>query len=103
MRDHGYDLSYNVKTNWATLGPKLKGKIHIYVGDMDNFYLNLAVYKFEEMTKELKNPECECEFAYGRPMKGHGWQSVTTANLVKRMAEHVEKHAGGEDVKQWHY
>ncbi|HEX2664039.1 MAG TPA: alpha/beta hydrolase-fold protein [Candidatus Acidoferrum sp.] len=103
MRDHGYDLSYNVKTNWATLGPKLKGKIHIYVGDMDNFYLNLAVYKFEEMTKDLQNPKCECEFAYGRPMKGHGWQPMTTANLVRRMAEHVEKNAGGEDVKQWHY
>jgi len=28
---------------------------------------------------------------------------VTTANLVRRMAEHVEKNAGGEDVKQWHY
>ncbi|PYT78278.1 MAG: hypothetical protein DMG40_20645 [Acidobacteria bacterium] len=103
MHDHGYDLSYNVKTNWATLGPKLKGKIHIYVGDMDNFYLNLAVYKFEEMTKDLHNPECECEFAYGRPMKGHGWQPVTTANLVRRMAEHVEKTSGGEDVKPWHY
>lgn len=103
MRDHGYDLSYNVKSNWATLGPKLKDKIHIYVGDMDNFYLNLAVYKFEEMSKDLHNPECECEFAYGRPMKGHGWQPVTTANLVRRMAEHVEKYAGTEDVKQWHY
>jgi hypothetical protein len=103
MRDHGYDLSYNVKTNWATLGPKLKGKIHIYVGDMDNFYLNLGVYKFEEMTKELQDPECECEFGYGRPMKGHGWQPMTTANLVKRMAEHVEKNAGGDDVKQWRY
>jgi Putative esterase len=103
MRDHGYDLSYNVKTNWATLGPMLQGKIHIYVGDMDNFYLNLAVYKFEEMAKDLHNPECQCEFAYGRPMKGHGWQPVTTANLVRRMAEHVEKNAGGEDVKQWHY
>src|SRR2546430_13676023 len=54
---------------------------------MDNFYLNLAVYKFEEMAKDLHNPECQCEFAYGRPMKGHGWQPVTTANLVRRMAE----------------
>ncbi len=26
MRDHGYDLSYNLRTNWATLGPKLRGK-----------------------------------------------------------------------------
>jgi hypothetical protein len=103
MRDHGYDLSYNIRTNWATLGPKLRGKIHVYVGDMDNFYLNLAVYKLEEEMKALKNPECECDFQYGRPMKGHGWQPTTTANLVKRMAEHVEKDAGGEDTKRWHY
>jgi Putative esterase len=103
MRDHGYDLSYNIRTNWATLGPKLKGKIHVYVGDMDNFYLNLAVYKLEEEMKKLTNPACECDFQYGRPMKGHGWQPTTTANLVKWMAEHVEKNAGGEDTKQWHY
>jgi hypothetical protein len=103
MRDHGYDLSYNIRTNWATLGPKLKGKIHVYVGDMDNFFLNLAVYKLEEEMKKLTNPVCECDFQYGRPMKGHGWQPTTTANLVKWMAEHVEKNAGGEDTKQWHY
>ncbi|HMD39329.1 MAG TPA: alpha/beta hydrolase-fold protein [Candidatus Acidoferrum sp.] len=103
MRDHGYDLSYNIRTNWATLGPKLRGKIHVYVGDMDNFYLNLAVYKLEEEMKKLTNPVCECDFQYGRPMKGHGWQPTTTANLVKWMAEHVEKNAGGEDTKQWKY
>ena len=103
MRDHGYDLSYNIRTNWATLGPKLRGKIHVYVGDMDNFYLNLAVYKLEEEMKKLTNPACECDFQYGRPMKGHGWQPTTTANLVKWMAEHVEKNAAGEDAKQWHY
>ena len=103
MRDHGYDLSYNIRTNWATLGPKLREKIHVYVGDMDNFYLNLAVYKLEEEMKKLTNPACDCDFQYGRPMKGHGWQPTTTANLVKWMAAHVEKSAGGEDTKQWHY
>jgi len=103
MRDHGYDLSYNIRTNWATLGPKLRGKVHVYVGDMDNFFLNLAVYKLEDEMKKLTNPACDCEFQYGRPMKGHGWQPVKTAELVKWMAEHVEKNAGGEDTKQWHY
>jgi Putative esterase len=103
MRDHGYDLSYNIRTNWATLGPKLRGKIHVYVGDMDNFYLNLAVYKLDEAMKALKDPPCDCDFQYGRPMKGHGWQPTSTANLVRWMAEHVEKNAGGEDVKQWNY
>ncbi len=103
MRDHGYDLSYNIRTNWATLGPKLRGKVHVYVGDMDDFYLNLAVYKLEEEMKKLTNPPCGCDFQYGRPMKGHGWQPTTTANLVKWMAEHVERNAAEEDVRPWHY
>ena len=42
-----YDLSYILKRDWAKLGPKLEGKIHIYVGDMDNYYLNNAVYLIE--------------------------------------------------------
>ena len=54
MRDHGYDMSYNIRTNWATLGPKLRGKIHVYVGDMDNYYLNLAVYKLEEHARSSR-------------------------------------------------
>jgi hypothetical protein len=104
MRDHGYDLSYNIRTNWATLGQKLRGKIHVYVGDMDNFYLNLAVYKLEEEMKALKDPPCDCDFQYGRPMKGHGWQPTTTANLVRWMAEHIVKNApSGENTASWHY
>ena len=30
-----YDLRYILERDWKTLGPKLRGKIHIYVGDMD--------------------------------------------------------------------
>jgi hypothetical protein len=104
MRDHGYDISYNLKTNWETLGPKLRGKIHVYVGDMDNYYLNLAVYMLEDTLTSEKNPPCECDFKYGRPMKGHGWQPTSSANLVRAMAEHVAKNApAGEKVAAWHY
>jgi hypothetical protein len=53
--------------------------------------------------KKLTNPACDCDFQYGRPMKGHGWQPTTSANMVRWMAEHVEKNAGAEDTKQWHY
>ena len=42
-REH-YDLRYILERDWKTLGPKLKGKIHIYTGDMDNWYLHNAVY-----------------------------------------------------------
>lgn len=103
-RDHGFDLAYNVKSNWPTLGPKLQGKIHIYVGDDDSYYLNLAVYSFEAMTKTLQNPPCDCEFQYGRPMKAHGWQPTSNANLVRWMADAVVKNApAGEDTAPWHY
>jgi hypothetical protein len=104
MRDHGYDLGYNLRTNWATLGPKLGGKIHVYVGDMDHFYLNLAVYQLEEALKAEQNPPCDCEFEYGRPMKGHGWQPTSSANLVRSMADHIAKNVPtGESAAPWHY
>ena len=88
MRDHGYDLSWYVRANWAKLGPQLKGKLHLYCGDMDNYGLNLAVYLFEDF---MKATGAGATFEYGRPMKGHGWQPMTNAELVKTMAAEIAK------------
>jgi len=41
-RDH-YDLTQILARDWATLGPKLRGKLHVTVGDRDSFYLDGAV------------------------------------------------------------
>ncbi|HEU5335148.1 MAG TPA: alpha/beta hydrolase-fold protein, partial [Terriglobales bacterium] len=68
MRDHGYDLRYYLEQNWPKIGPDLVGKIHIYVGDMDNYYLNLAVYKMEDFLKSTKDPYYGGPVVYGRPM-----------------------------------
>jgi hypothetical protein len=38
-----YDIRYQLQENWATLGPKLHGKLHVLVGAWDTFYLNPAV------------------------------------------------------------
>ncbi len=86
MRDHGYDLRYYVEQNWPTLGPQLAGKLHFAVGDMDNYYLNLAVYLMEDFAKATANPAFDGTFDYGRPMKPHGWQPWTNADFV-RMAD----------------
>jgi hypothetical protein len=32
-----YDLRYYMEKNWYSLGPKLEGKLHVFVGDADNF------------------------------------------------------------------
>ena len=49
-REH-YDLGHILKRDWPKIGKKLQGKIHIYCGDMDNYYLNNAVYLVEEISE----------------------------------------------------
>ena len=103
-REHGYDLRYYLAKNWATLGPKLMDKLHVYVGDADNFYLDLAVYQFQDFLKHTENPHYEGTFEYGRPMKGHGWQPVPTSKLLEMMAQHITEHAPkGSDTNAWRY
>ncbi len=89
MRDNGFDLRDYLEKNWATIGQDLAGKIHVYVGDMDSYYLNLAVYLFEDFLKATQNPPAAATFEYGRPMKPHGWQPFTDAELIRMMAARV--------------
>lgn len=51
-----YDLGLVLREGWAELGPKLEGKIHLYCGDMDNYYLNNAVYRVEEFLESTTDP-----------------------------------------------
>lgn len=95
MRDNGYDLRYNLEKNWSKIGNDLVGKIHVYCGDMDNYYLNLAVYQMEEFLNAADSPKAEAVFEYGRPMKPHGWQPFTNAELVRMMAERINKTSSG--------
>jgi S-formylglutathione hydrolase FrmB len=48
-----YDLAHIVEANWATLGPDLKGQIHLIVGTADTFYLDGAAHKFEAVLNRL--------------------------------------------------
>jgi len=51
-----FDLSHILQRDWKTLGPKLRGKLRIYVGDMDNYYLNNAVYEVEKFLRAADPP-----------------------------------------------
>jgi len=97
MRAKGYDLRDYAERNWKTLGPELVGKLHIAVGDMDNYFLNLGVYRMEtflESTKEPgKGPYYAGSVEYGRPLKPHGWQPWTNQELLRLMMAQVEKNA----------
>ncbi|MDX2192216.1 MAG: alpha/beta hydrolase-fold protein [Gemmatimonadales bacterium] len=97
MRAGGHDLRAHLEANWATLGPKLVGKLHVAVGDMDNYFLNLACYHLEEFLERTKQPGrgpyYAGSFTYGRPLKPHGWQPWTNQELLRRMAHHVVEYA----------
>ncbi len=89
-RDNGYDLTHDLRQNWNRIGKDLNGKITVWVGDMDNYFLNLGVYKMEEAFKDLKG---KATFQYGRPMKPHGWQPIPNADLVKEMSRYIARRA----------
>jgi hypothetical protein len=104
MREHGYDLRDYLERNWKRVGPQLAGKIHIYCGDMDNYYLNLAVYLMQNFLEGVREPAARATFAYGRPMKGHGWAPFSQVQLVRAMVDYIDQHApAGADIRSWKY
>src|SRR5581483_6823135 len=77
------DLRLVMEQNWKTLGPKLQGKLHISVGDADNYYLNNGVHLLDDFLSRAK-PPYEGRIVYG-PGKGHGWSDVSTSQMLKEM------------------
>jgi hypothetical protein len=109
-----YDLRHILQRDWATLGPKLKGKIHIYCGDMDNYYLNNAVYLMEDFLQKTNNPFYNGEVDYGDRAE-HCWNgdqenpnyisrlrynTMYLPKILKRIQESAPK---GADTKSWRY
>ncbi len=60
-----YNISKLLIDNWKTLGPKLKGKIHIVVGTADTFHLNEAVELLEAELKKLGS-DAKIEYIPGK-------------------------------------
>ncbi|GMV11728.1 MAG: hypothetical protein AMXMBFR55_34620 [Gemmatimonadota bacterium] len=107
-----YDLSHILQRDWATLGPKLRGKLRLYVGDMDNYYLNNAVYEVENFLRT--KPEAEAVVDYG-DRDEHCWNGDhARANAYSRLrypqmvlpwaVERMLRTAPpGADVRSWRY
>lgn len=86
--DH-YDLNAILERDWTTLGPKLQGKLHLYVGSDDTYFLNDAVYSMEDFLKQTGTPghgvAYEGEVEYG-PRAEHCWNGdPTLPNAYSRL------------------
>ncbi len=101
MRARGFDLRDYMQARWNTIGSSLVGKLHFYTGDMDHFYLNLAIY---DVQKFLETTDYAGSFDFGRPLKGHGYRPTATGVMLRWMADEIAKHAPpGEVTTAWHY
>jgi hypothetical protein len=78
-----YDIRLVLERNWPTLGPKLKGKIHVYMGDLDSFYLEGATALLKESLAKLKSDAVVELF----PGKNHG--TLMDSAMRKRIAREM--------------
>jgi hypothetical protein len=84
-----YDLRMVMEQDWKTLGPRLRGKIHIRVGEADNYFLNNAVHMLDAFLSKA-DPPYEGSIAYGAG-KGHCWIGITERQMIEEMAAAVER------------
>ena len=107
-----FDLGHILERDWKKLGPKLAGKIHLYCGDMDNYYLNNAVYLVEDFLESTTNPRYGGEVDYGDRAE-HCWNgdhengnhisrlrynTLYLPKILKRLEASAPK---GFDLKSW--
>jgi hypothetical protein len=109
-----YDLRHILQRDWATLGPRLVGKLHIYAGDMDNYYLNNAVYLTEEFLESTTDPYYDGFVDYGDRAE-HCWNGDHenpnaisrlryNTMYVPRILERIEESAPPDaDLTSWRY
>ena len=89
-----YDLRHVLETNWRTLGPKVAHKIHVYMGDMDSYYLNNATELLNDFLRKADNPAFTGEIVFERRAP-HCW-GPRGAELTQKMVTHIERHAPPE-------
>lgn len=109
-----YDLSYIMRRDWRTLGPKLRGKLEINVGLSDNYFLNNSVYYVEDFLRSVTNPPADAVVRYGQRDE-HCWSGDASApnamtrltydsRFIRKMAVHWLRTApAGADTVSWRY
>ena len=82
-----YDLKKVLEKNWATLGPKLQGKIWIWTGDMDGLYSNVATRFLQKFIEKTENPKSDAVIRF-TPMAGHTqeWSDKAVITMVAAKA-----------------
>jgi len=99
-REHT-DLNAYLARRWSEIGGALAGKIHIWTGDMDTYYLNNAVHRLEESLKATRNPPWGGTIVYG-PRQPHCWAGpLSPAERFRGIAEYAAANAPASADRAW--
>ena len=80
-----YDLTRYCAARWKTLAPKLDGKLHVWVGERDDYFLNGGVHRFDDFLKTA-TPHIAYRAEYS-PIGGHGWQPRPSVQVLEEMVQ----------------
>jgi hypothetical protein len=99
-----WDLRRHLETHWETLAPKLSGKLNVFTGRRDNYYLEQAVYALEEFLTTGGNAGYPARFEYGE--KGpHGWspwrERGDLRGMYEEMMAHIARRAPGAEETEF--
>ena len=83
-----YDFKLYLMEHWAELGPKLAGKIYVWMGDMDHFYLNQATRVFSDYLQSTTNPKSDAVIEFAAT-EGH-CAIYSHMNVLKQIQEKME-------------
>jgi hypothetical protein len=98
-----YDLTHILRRDWATLGPKLQGKIYVTMGDMDNGYLNNAVYYLEEFLESTTDPHYDGWVEWG-DREPHCYTGHPRSFWLESLRDRIRETAPpGADLTSWNY
>jgi hypothetical protein len=108
-----YDLSAIMQRDWKTLGPKLAGKMHFYVGESDTWYLDRAVHLLHDYLETTTDPYYHGTFDFG-VREPHCYSGASDSSgpagytipqrFLPAMVQHMEQTAPqGADLSSWKY
>lgn len=78
-----YDLRLRLEKDWATLGPKLQGKLRIWAGEADDYFLNNAVHLLDDFLKRAR-PAYGGKISFGL-RQGHGYRVLSERDMLREM------------------
>lgn len=105
-----YDLRHILERDWNELGPKLVGKLHLYMGTMDTYFLEEATRLLEDFLENTTDPYYAGSFDWGEgePHCYTGTPDAPDQSVYHRVLPEMESRLlstapAGADTRSWRY